>query len=302
MGALDEPLGLRVGGPADDHLGGQHAAKRLAFLGQLSPPGAPASDRAFTVPDQRPRHRPQLLNELPPAGEQVLSAPGRDQHGHQPARIGADHGQHRQHAGCAGLAEPDRQLDRREPQIALGDLPGRIGRARSRIRWQIHRPQLGDPRREHPDRAGPADPLGDHRGRHPRIRLQQLPDARLDLINDRTPRWPFIFRRPVRRQRGLDGVLRDAQHPSDHLDRQALGPMQTTNLSPIFHRQHSLLVLLARLEPGHRTRGSKFSCRAGVRIHVPLTGWSTARTDRPGIARAEREVSPRCKSSGSTQR
>jgi hypothetical protein len=80
---------------------------------------------------------------------------------------------------------------------------------------------------------------------------------------------PFIFRRLIRRKRRLHRVLRNPQHPGDHLDRQSLGPAQTTNLSPISHRQHSLLILLARLEPGHRTRGSKFGCRAGVSFHLP---------------------------------
>lgn len=42
--------------------------------------------------------------------------------------------------------------------------------------------------------------------------------------------------------------------------------LQTTNLSPIVHRQHSLLVLSSRLKPGHRNRGSKFSRRAGSEV------------------------------------
>lgn len=33
-----------------------------------------------------------------------------------------------------------------------------------------------------------------HRRRHRRIGLQQLPDPRLNRINDRTLRCPFIFR------------------------------------------------------------------------------------------------------------
>ena len=100
---------------------------------------------------------------------------------------------------------------------------------------RVHRPQLGHPRREHPDRAGPADPLGDHRRRHPRIRLQQLTDPRLDLVDDRTRRRPFIFRRLVRGQRRLHRVLDDPQHPGDRLDRQTLRSMQPTNLCPILH-------------------------------------------------------------------
>ncbi len=36
-------------------------------------------------------------------------------------------------------------------------------------------------------------------------------------------------------------------------------------------RQHSLLVLMARVKSGHPTTGSKFGCRAGVSFQVPPT-------------------------------
>jgi len=63
-----------------------------------------------------------LLDQPPPAGEQILGAPRRDQHRHQPARIPADHGQHRQLRRPAGLPEPHRQLNRRKRQVTLRDL------------------------------------------------------------------------------------------------------------------------------------------------------------------------------------
>ena len=98
------------------------AAERLALRGQLDPPAAPAPDRALAVPDQHPRHRPQPGDQLPPAGEQVRRRPGRDQQRRQPPGVAGDHRQHRQLGRPAGLPESDRQLDRREPQIALRDL------------------------------------------------------------------------------------------------------------------------------------------------------------------------------------
>jgi len=58
------------------------------------------------------------------------------------------------------LAEPDRQLNRWEPQIALRDVSGLIGRARRRIWRQVCRAQLGDPLLQHGDAACPTDPLG----------------------------------------------------------------------------------------------------------------------------------------------
>ena len=74
----------------------------------------------------------------------------------QPAGVAAHHDQHRQLRRRAGLAEPDRQRDRREPQVALGDLPGHIGRPRRRVRRQIHRPQLAHPVLEHRHRPAPS--------------------------------------------------------------------------------------------------------------------------------------------------
>jgi hypothetical protein len=69
--------------------------------------------------------------------------------------------------------------------------------------------------------------------RHRWIGLQQLPDPRLHLINNRTLQRPLIFRWFLFGQRVLDGVLRYPQHPGDRLDRQPLRPIQPTNLCPI---------------------------------------------------------------------
>jgi hypothetical protein len=59
-------------------------------------PGHRASGRSrLHRPDQGSRHRAQSADQLPPPGEQILSASSRDQDGHQPAGVGADHRQHR---------------------------------------------------------------------------------------------------------------------------------------------------------------------------------------------------------------
>src|SRR4029453_6404319 len=75
-----------------------------------------------------------------------------------------------------GLPKPDRQLDRRGPEITLGDLPSQIAGARGRIRRHIDRPQLSHPCAQCADRIRPLNPFRDHRRRHPRKRCQKPPD------------------------------------------------------------------------------------------------------------------------------
>ena len=120
--------------------------------------------------------------------------------------------------GFAGLPETNRHADRREPQVALRDLPGDITRSTDRIGRQIHRPQLRDPATEDPDRVSPADPLGDHRRRPPRIGRQQLTDPRLGHVDHRPGGLALIPRRPITGDRGPHRVPRNTQHPSDHLE------------------------------------------------------------------------------------
>ncbi len=182
--------------------------------------GDPLGRGAAQRPPRPSVHHRQPRLELGVERRRRTKVPAR-QHRQQPSRVGGDHGQHRQLGRFAGLPEPDRQRDRREPQVALGDLARRIGGARGRVRRQIHRPQLGHPSRQHPDRVGPADPLGDHRRRHRRIHPQQLPDPRLHFVHN-GPCWlPLVLRRRLRSQRRPHRVPRDPQHPGDRLDRHA---------------------------------------------------------------------------------
>jgi len=235
VGPLDDALVLRLAGLEHDHLRPEGAAEGLALAGQFGLAMTPAADRALAVPDQRARHRAEPGDDLPPAGEQIRRRPGRDQLPGQPSGVAGDHRQHRQLRRSTLLAEPDRQLDRREPQIALRDVSGLIARARGRIGRQVCRAQLSDPLLEHRDPTGPADPLGDHRRRHPRVELELLADLRLDRVHDRPGRLALVLRRGIRRDRRAHGVPRDAHLAGDRLDRQTLRPMQPADLGPILH-------------------------------------------------------------------
>ena len=188
MEPFDQALGLGIAGFADQHLRAQRPAERLAFRGQLGLPCPPPPDRALAVPDQHPRHRTQRRKMLPPPGIQVLGGAGRDQHRRRPPRISADHRQHRQLRSAVrtcpnptGTSTSGNQKSHWaiSPATYVVRAAGSGGRYTGR--------SSAHPFTERPDRMRPADPLGDHRRRHPRIRLQQLPDPRLDLIDRSTP-------------------------------------------------------------------------------------------------------------------
>jgi hypothetical protein len=163
---------------------------------------------------------------------------GRDQHRRQPPGVAADHRQHRQPRRPALLPEPDRNGDRREPEIALSQLARIVGRPARRVRRQVSRPQLPHPVLQNGQPPLPPDPLRDHRRRHRRIRLQKLPDPRLERIHRRPRRPALVLRRAVARQSRPHRVPRNPQRPRDHLDRQVLRPMQPADFSPILHCEH----------------------------------------------------------------
>src|SRR6266487_1902132 len=134
----------------------------------------------------------------------------------------------------------------------LADLTRQIHRAAGRIRRQIHRPQL--------------------------------PDPRLEPVGHRPLRRPLIPRRAITGQRRLHRVPRDPQHPGDLQDRHLPGPAQPPDLSPILHAQHLLPPQLG-YEPGSRGSWSKFGCRAVVSIQLPTTKNSSSET-RTGRSRS----------------
>ncbi|MDQ0940334.1 hypothetical protein QFZ67_002039 [Streptomyces sp. V1I1] len=83
------------------------------------------------------------------------------------------------------LSEAERDLGRREPQVALGQLAGFIDRPRRRIDGPIGGPQFTDPVLEHGQAPVPAQAFGDHCRRHLRPLLEQFADLRLDDVDDR---------------------------------------------------------------------------------------------------------------------
>jgi hypothetical protein len=247
-------------------------------LGQHRNPPPALPDGALPVPHQHPRHPAELVEELPPAGKQVLGHPRQQQPRGQPAGIAGHHHQHRQPGRRAGLAEPHRQGDIGKPQVALGHLPSRIRRPRRRVRWQIHRAQLPHAVLEHRQRPGPADPLGDHRGRHRRPRRQQLPDPRLGPIHDRPSRRPRIPRWAILGQRPLHRILGDPITRAIALTG-ICSARRSRRISAQSSTFNTLASSPARLQPGSRrvnfqaSSGGQFSRAVDTRTMVRmLTG------------------------------
>ena len=200
------------------------------------------------------------------AGQHVMGLTGRDHEAADEPGEAAHPGDHPQ---LVGLAMTERDLHGGLPQIELGELPREIDGSLARIGRHEQRAQLGHPITQHPDRVRPADPLGDHRRRHRRELAQQLEHLRLDGVDDRPLRRPLIARRRLRAQCRPHRVAGHPEPADDRLDPHPLSPMQTTDLSPLIHVDHSPC-LLARIEPGFalhhsqwwtRPGGSKFECR-----------------------------------------
>ncbi len=236
VGPLDQALRFWITGPAQVHSDGEQARERGELGGQLA-----LADAGLVVPDQYLGHRPPLGQQLPVPGDQVSGLPGGQHPGGDHPRVAADHDQHRR---AGDLAVADRDVHRWEPQVALRQLAGQVGRAAGGVRRQVGGPQLAHPFLENGYPALPADPLGDHRGRHRRRGLEELTNLRLEGVDRRALRRPFVDRCPVGRNRPLDRVLRDAQMTGDRPDRHLLGPMEPTDLSPVLHGYHPLLLTL----------------------------------------------------------
>ena len=72
MRPLDQTLGFGVPRAAEHHLDPERSAEGLRRLGELAASSPPSPDRGLPVPDESPRHRAELTDELPLPGEQVL--------------------------------------------------------------------------------------------------------------------------------------------------------------------------------------------------------------------------------------
>jgi hypothetical protein len=95
-----------------------------------------------------------------------------------------------------------------------------------------------DPLPEPGDRAGPPDPLGDHRRRHRGIGRQQRPDPRLHLADRRRRAGPHVLRRTLTGQRTGHRVSRDTQLPCDSPLRQPFAAVKMPNQGPVFQGDH----------------------------------------------------------------
>jgi hypothetical protein len=279
VGPLDQALGLRVTRLADQHLGAQHPTKRVRLLGQDRLPPAPLPDRALAVPDQHPRHPAELGQELPPAREQVLRAPRRQQPGRQPARVAGHHHPAPAAATPTGPGRTPPAPPRRGTTGRTGR-PPRPGRPSATPGPAAGTPGAAPPLgRAAPGSTLPADPLGDHRGRHRRPHPEQLTDPRLNLVHARPPRRPLILRRAVSSQRPLHRVPGDPHHPGDLLDRHLLGPAQPADLRPVLHAQHP-----ASSPARHQARV--------VRFHPPEDGQLSPAGDRLPARRSTSTTRP----------
>jgi hypothetical protein len=178
-----------------------------------------------------------------------------------------------------GFREPGFSKERRlEPQITIGLLTGQDGfplkvsafegnRAETKTMLPVIREFMAAHRL-------PPDPLRDHRRGHRRVRLQKLPDPRLEPVHRRPRRLPLVPRRAVASQSRPHRVPRDPQRPRDRLDRHRLRPVQPADLSPVLHCEHPLSPLAH-----HRASDSP----EGVTFQPPLKGQFSTVADSPVV-------------------
>ena len=250
---LDHALELRVRRRRQHDPSRQRPRERRG--GGVHPPGAP--DRGLAVPPQPFGHRADPFDQGPHPGQDVRRCPRRDHpRAHEP-RVRQRHHQHGQHRD---LPRADRDPRRGEPQIALRRVARLVLDPVRRVDPAILRTDHPDPVFEDRDRTRPADPFGDHRGRHRRELPQQRPNLRLDLIHDRALGAPPVPRRRVAGQSRPHRVPRDPHMPRDRLNRHPLRPMQPANLCPILHCDHPPRVKAGGQNSNDAT-GSVFACR-----------------------------------------
>ena len=124
------------------------------------------------------------------------------------------------------------------PQVALDHPARRMLEAIDRISGQVLRADRPDPLPEPRDRAGPPDPLGDHRRRHRGIGRQQRPNPRLDLVDRRRRRGPLVLRWTITGQRTGHRVTRDAQLPCNSPLRHPFAAVKMPDQGPVFQGDH----------------------------------------------------------------
>lgn len=227
---LHDTLRFRVVGLEPLQRRGQRAGERTDSVGV----SLPTADPGLVVPDQPSRNPPEHLQQHPHPQQQISGVPGRDHPAEHEPGVRRGHHQNRQQRLAAVL---ERDLLRREPQIALSRVPGQPDQPVRRINWPMLRPQQPHVVAEPADRPSPPNPLRDHRRGHVRRRREQLSHRRLERRERRRHHRPLVPWRPVRRQRPLDSRPADAQVPRDLALRNTVRN-QSPNQSPILHRDH----------------------------------------------------------------
>src|SRR5262249_54667235 len=237
---LNHTLRLRIFGleeaPADAELAAE-SSERLGW------PAAAGVQRALAVPDQRLRQPAQPTKTLADPMQQV----GRLLREHERAGAGARVWQTADHNVAAPcLPAADRNLAARLPKVELAERARPIGAALKGARpRQKQRPHLAQVVVE--DRLAPGVALLLEQLPHPltgkpRLRTQQPVHLVAERIELRRPRRTPITRRLNRAQRPSDRVTAVARAPDDLLDRQPLHEIQATDLRPLLHPDHNLLL------------------------------------------------------------
>jgi hypothetical protein len=177
---FDDAFGFGVAWLAQDAAHAQSSGECREAAGERRLAAPPAADRALVVIDALARHATEIDQTREMAGQEVVALARRDHSAKDRARIAGHSHDHREAVDVIG---PDRDIDCWEPQIPLGKLAGPICCSSGWIGRQIHGPKFLDPVLEDRDAAVPADPLGDDRGRHPRVGVQEFADRRLERID-----------------------------------------------------------------------------------------------------------------------
>ncbi len=243
VGPFNHPFGFGVVRTNQHRSHPQAAAEGLELGGQLLTSSPDPADAALLIPHRLAGHRSELGDDRQHPRQHVVGSAGRD---HQPTDQPGESGDSHHRPQLGRLSEPDRDQNIGLPKVELGQLPGLIARPLRRVGRSIERTQLRHPIPQHRNPPIPADPFGDHRGRHLREVGEQLTDLGFERIDDRAPRPPHIARRHIGTQRLPHRVTRHPQPFGDSPRSQLLGPMQPTDLSPILHLDQSPILLAVR--------------------------------------------------------